>query len=66
MNDIFLQNIKVSQFQNDCAREKERTDTEDVFYTAFKGMRTDRKFRRRLDFKNVKRIISYAVEILNE
>ena len=46
--------------------QKERTDTEDVFYTAFKGMRTDRKFRRRLDFKNVKRIISYAVEILNE
>lgn len=42
----------------------ERTDTHDVFMTAFKGLRKDGKFRRRLDFKSAKRILSVAFEIL--
>lgn len=44
--------------------EVERHTTQDVFYTAFKGMREDGKFRRRLDFKNIKRIISIAIQEL--
>lgn len=46
--------------------ETEREYTGDVFYTTFKGLRADGKFRRRLDFKNAKRIIGYAMEVFND
>lgn len=44
--------------------EKERESTSDLFFTAFKGLRSDGKYRRRLDFKNAKRILNKALEEL--
>lgn len=41
---------------------REREKTSDLFFTAFKGLRTDGKYRRRLDFKNAKRILNKAIE----
>lgn len=41
-----------------------RYKTEDVFMTAFKGLRKDGKYRRRLDFAQVRDIINIAVERL--
>ncbi len=41
-----------------------RCKTEDVFMTAFKGLRKDGKYRRRLDFAQVRDIINIAVERL--
>lgn len=38
-----------------------RAKTNDVFLTAFKGLRKDGKYRRRLDFKQVRNIISIAI-----
>ena len=38
--------------------KKLRRETEDVFMTSFKGLRSDGKYRRRLDFKLAKDLIS--------
>ena len=45
----------------------EREITSDLFFTPFKGLRKDGKYRRRLDYKNAKRILTMAYEeIQNE
>jgi hypothetical protein len=38
-----------------------RTQTADIFLTAFKGIRTDEKYRRRLDYALAKKIINQVV-----
>lgn len=43
----------------------EREITSDLFFTAFKGLRKDGKYRRRLDYKNAKRILTIAYEEIN-
>lgn len=46
---------------------EERERTSDLFFTAFKGLRIDGKYRRRLDFNNAKRILTKAIEeVLND
>lgn len=40
--------------------EAYRSATKDVFMTSFKGLRKDGRYRRRLDFKTVQRILSKA------
>ena len=39
-----------------------REQTKDVLMTSFKGLRSDGKYRRRLDFKTVKSILDCAME----
>lgn len=41
---------------------EERSTTSDLFLTPFKGLRKDGKYRRRLDYKNAKRILTKAYE----
>ena len=41
--------------------KKYRELTHDVFLTAFKGMRSDKKYRRRLDFTTARRIVSVSL-----
>lgn len=43
-----------------------RNETKDVFMTAFKGLRKDGKYRRRLDFQQIRNIISYAIFSLHK
>jgi hypothetical protein len=38
-----------------------RQGTEDVLLTAFKGLRSDDRFRRRLDFANARALLSHAL-----
>lgn len=45
--------------------KKYRIETKDVFLTSFKGLRDDNKYRRRIDFKNIKNIILKELEKLN-
>ena len=40
---------------------KRRADTKDIFMTAFKGLRQDGKYRRRLDFKQARNILNIAM-----
>jgi hypothetical protein len=42
--------------------KKEREATNDIFFTSFKGLRKDNRYRRRLDFKTAKRILKMAYE----
>lgn len=53
--DVFLEkcNKRLSQF---------REDTQDFFFTSFRGLRKDGKYRRRLDFKNAKIIMNAVIE----
>jgi hypothetical protein len=39
-----------------------RESTYDLFLTAFKGLRKDNRYRRRLDYKNAKKILNIAYE----
>lgn len=39
-----------------------RDSTCDIFLTAFKGLRKDNRYRRRLDYRNAKRILNIAYE----
>lgn len=39
-----------------------RTATKDVFMTSFKGLRSDGRYRRRLDYRTVQRILNKATE----
>lgn len=41
---------------------KYRTSTSDLFLTSFKGLRKDNRYRRRLDYKNAKKILNIAHE----
>ena len=50
---------------NDCL-EWYRSCTNDIFMTSFKGLRSDGKYRRRLDFKTVRCILNQALRKLNE
>lgn len=43
-----------------------RNKTQDVFMTSFKGLRKDGKYRRRLDFKTVRSLLTKSYEILKE
>lgn len=43
-----------------------REKTEDVFMTSFKGLRKDGRYRRRLDFKTVRSLLTKSYEILKE
>ena len=42
-----------------------RKDTKDVFMTAFKGLRQDGKYRRRLDFATAEKILNKSLEDLD-
>ncbi len=44
--------------------EDYRNETQDVFMTAFKGLRQDGKYRRRLDFATAERILNKAIDDL--
>lgn len=39
-----------------------RSNTSDMFLTSFKGLRKDGRYRRRLDYKTVRKIIDLAIE----
>lgn len=43
-----------------------RNKTQDVFMTSFKGLRKDGKYRRRLDFKTVRSLLTKSYEVLKE
>lgn len=43
-----------------------RNKTQDVFMTSFKGLRKDGKYRRRLDFKTVRSLLTKSYEILKK
>lgn len=43
-----------------------RETTHDVFLTAFKGLRKDGKYRRRLDFKQIRTILNSAIYSLDQ
>lgn len=54
LNDFIVKcNIKLNKY---------REDTSDIFFTSFKGLRKDNKYRRRLDFANAKMIMNSVVE----
>lgn len=55
-------NIEALIFKANELLSEERESTSDLFFTAFKGLRSDGKYRRRLDFKNAKRILNKALE----
>lgn len=59
-----IENIDIETliFKANMLLEEERELTSDLFFTAFKGLRNDGKYRRRLDFKNAKRILNKALE----
>jgi hypothetical protein len=42
--------------------QEHRASSNDLFLTAFKGLRDDGRYRRRLDYKNAKRILNLAYE----
>lgn len=52
--------IDVDVFIKKCNKslKKYRKETNDVFLTSFKGLRTDGKYRRRLDFSTIKNIMN--------
>ncbi len=60
-------NIEEKTFIDECNKilTQYRKDTEDVFLTAFKGLRKDNKYRRRLDFNVASTIMNKAVENIN-
>jgi hypothetical protein len=58
-NDIDL-NIFLEKCNNKLAQFRE--DTQDFFFTSFRGLRKDGKYRRRLDFKNAKIIMNAVIE----
>jgi len=64
INDIEDDNIDINQLIRVANRLlfEERDITSDLFLTPFKGLRRDGKYRRRLDYKNAKRILTMAYE----
>lgn len=50
----------IIDISNNILKEK-RNKTNDVFMTAFKGMRKDGKYRRRLDFNQIRSILNFAI-----
>jgi hypothetical protein len=52
---------KVIECANDTLKDY-RNKTQDVFLTAFKGLRKDSKYRRRIDFKTAKSILYVATK----
>lgn len=56
--------IELDDFINRCNKKLNiyRKNTEDIFLTSFKGLRSDGKYRRRLDFANAKIIMNSVVE----
>lgn len=61
-------NIDRDKFITECNSilKKYREETKDVLMTSFKGLRTDGKYRRRLDFRTVRCILNQALRKLNE
>ena len=57
-------NIDIDVFINEANEEidKFRESTTDLFLTAFKGLRKDGYYRRRLDFKSAREILTYSIE----
>lgn len=51
---------KIIARSNDLLKEY-REETQDVFMTAFKGLRKDGKYRRRLDFETAEKILNQAM-----
>lgn len=60
--DVKLSSDEVSALITECNNiiDRYREDTYDIFLTSFKGLRKDGKYRRRLDFKNAKKIVNMA------
>ena len=56
-------NVNLNEFLAACNRilKKYRLETHDVFMASFKGLRSDEKYRRRLDFATAKDIMSQAL-----
>lgn len=59
-------NINLDKFIKECniILNNYRKDTKDVFLTAFKGLRSDGYYRRRIDFDTAKNIMGKALEKL--
>lgn len=62
------ENINRDEFLKICNEilTKYRVDTKDVLMTSFKGLRSDGKYRRRLDFRTVRCILNQALRRLTE
>lgn len=62
-NDYVLGSIDIDDiiFESNIILTKLRLKTYDVFFTAFRGLRKDNKYRRRLDFNLSKRILNKAI-----
>lgn len=54
INELIAKSNKILQ--------EHRASSNDLFLTAFKGLRDDGRYRRRLDYKNAKRILNLAYE----
>ncbi|MCR4912845.1 MAG: hypothetical protein K5983_03730 [Lactobacillus sp.] len=64
--NIELSEDKLNSLIDECNRilKSYRQNTSDIFLTAFKGLRKDGKYRRRLDYKTATNIISKALSNL--
>ena len=62
------ENINLDFFLERCNKKLSifRKETQDFFFTSFRGLRKDGKYRRRLDFKNAKIIMNAVVEELQK
>ena len=68
INDKKVINKKIIKFISKEFNKKIKTYrklTEDIFLSPFKGLRKDNKYRRRLDFETIKRIIN-SIELKND
>jgi hypothetical protein len=62
------ENVDKEEFFSLCNKilEDYRAKTKDVLMTSFKGLRTDGKYRRRLDFRTVRCIMNRALKTIEE
>lgn len=60
------EDISLARFLHMCNQElnEYRKNTKDVFMTSFKGLRKDGRYRRRIDFKTLKRIMNKTLKKL--
>lgn len=61
-------NVNIEEFINICNEilKEYRIQTKDVLMTSFKGLRSDGKYRRRLDFRTVRCILNKALRKINK
>lgn len=68
LDENIIKNINLEKLIQECNNtlEEKRAKTKDVFFTSFKGIRKDEKYRRRVSFSQVREIIEQAIEKLNK